>query len=116
MIARDCLEWYCFPAKNDIVFLPTDMNLLMQAGTVASRVGMETPEETLSRIASGRFGGADASVGNGTMSGGGNYSPPQRDDFPLDEIHMQMKYGFLYQLLAFAELSLESLLLLLSVL
>jgi hypothetical protein len=52
---------------------------------------VETPEETLSRIAYGQFGRVNASTsigGNGgmvnaTMSGGGNYSPHQQDDFPL---------------------------------
>jgi hypothetical protein len=52
---------------------------------------VETPEETLSRIAYGQFGRVNASTsigGNGgmvnaTMSGGGNYSPHQQDDFAL---------------------------------
>jgi hypothetical protein len=51
---------------------------------------VESPEETLNRIAYGVFGTVHAttsvgtSVGgllNGNASGGGNYSPPQHDDF-----------------------------------
>jgi len=48
-------------------------------GTFGSSVGMETPEETLSRIASGNF----RSHVNATTSGGGTYSPPVEEDFPL---------------------------------
>jgi hypothetical protein len=49
---------------------------------------VESPEETLSRIAYGVFGTVNAttSVGgplNENTSGGGNYSPPQHDDFPF---------------------------------
>ena len=52
---------------------------------------METPEETLSRIAYGGFGGVNASTSvgsnsgplNATTSGGANYSPPQQDIFLL---------------------------------
>jgi hypothetical protein len=52
---------------------------------------VETPEETLSRIAYGQFGDANASTSvgsnsgamNTTTSGGGSYSPHQQDDFPL---------------------------------
>jgi hypothetical protein len=52
---------------------------------------METPEETLSRIAYGQFGGVNASTSvggnsgavNATTSGSGSYSPHQQDDFPL---------------------------------
>jgi len=77
----------------------------MQAGTFGSAIRGESPEELLSRIAYGRFGAYvnntsghndDADIlntnttgGNGggfvneTASGGGNYSPPQVDEFPL---------------------------------
>lgn len=48
-------------------------------GTFGSSVGIETPEETLSRIASGNF----HSHVNATTSGGGTYSPPVEEDFPL---------------------------------
>uniref|UniRef100_A0A0A9D530 Uncharacterized protein n=1 Tax=Arundo donax TaxID=35708 RepID=A0A0A9D530_ARUDO len=63
-------------------------------GMFGSAIRAETPEETLSRIAYGGFGGPvnattsgggnrfDGSV-NATTSGGGTYSPPQEDDFPL---------------------------------
>ena len=49
---------------------------------------METPEEILSRIAYGVFGGVNATISVGgtlqaTTSGGGNYSPPRQDDFPF---------------------------------
>ena len=53
--------------------------LIAQVGTFGSSVGMETPEETLSRIASGNF----RSHVNATTSGGGTYSPPVEEDFPL---------------------------------
>ena len=45
------------------------------------RVGSpdETPEETLSRIACGNF----RSHVNATTSGGGTYSPPVEEEFPL---------------------------------
>ncbi|TVU23990.1 hypothetical protein EJB05_26382, partial [Eragrostis curvula] len=63
--------------------------LKMLIGTFnSSSVRVETPEETLSRIAYGGFGGpvnATTSGGgpvNATTSGGGNYSPPE-DQFPL---------------------------------
>jgi hypothetical protein len=51
---------------------------------------VESPEETLSRIAYGVFGTVNATTSVGTSvggplnentSGGGNYSPPQHDDF-----------------------------------
>jgi len=67
-----------------------------------SAIRGEIPEELLSKIAYGRFGACvnntsgrndDADVlntavtggsfVNGTASGGGNYSPPQVDEFPL---------------------------------
>ncbi|WVZ89659.1 hypothetical protein U9M48_036034 [Paspalum notatum var. saurae] len=48
------------------------------AGTVGSSVGMETPEQTLSRIANGVFHGHV----NATTSGGGTCSPHE-DEFPL---------------------------------
>jgi hypothetical protein len=55
---------------------------------------VETPEETMSRIAYGQFCGVNAStcvggnagVVNATRSGGGSYSPHQQDDFPLFEM------------------------------
>jgi hypothetical protein len=40
---------------------------------------MESPEETLSRIAQGRFCGHENAA---TTSGGGNYSPPI-NEFPF---------------------------------
>ncbi|KAL6645213.1 hypothetical protein ACP70R_016821 [Stipagrostis hirtigluma subsp. patula] len=52
------------------------------AGTYGSVAGVESPEDTLHRIAHGVFGGPV----NATASGGGNYSPPQDDDFPLSPI------------------------------
>jgi hypothetical protein len=63
----------------------------MWVGTFGSFVGVQTPEETLSRIAYGQFGGVNASTsvgGNGgavnaTTSGGGTYSRHQQDDFML---------------------------------
>ena len=77
----------------------------MYAGTFESAIRGETPEELLSRIAYGGFGacvnntsgyddddvilnrpttgGNGGSFVNGTASGGGNYSPPQVDEFPL---------------------------------
>jgi len=77
----------------------------MQAGTFGSAIRGESPEELLSRIAYGRFGayvnntsghnddadilntnatgGNGGGFVNGTASGGGNYSPPQVDEFPL---------------------------------
>jgi hypothetical protein len=48
-----------------------------------------TPEETSSRIAYGVFGTINATTSVGgplnasTISGGGNYSLPQHDDFPF---------------------------------
>ncbi|TVU39307.1 hypothetical protein EJB05_12720, partial [Eragrostis curvula] len=62
------------------------------ARTFGSANGVETPEETLSRIAYGGFGGrinvTTSDAGNGlgapsdpSASGGGNYSPPQVDNF-----------------------------------
>ncbi|CAL5084017.1 unnamed protein product [Urochloa decumbens] len=72
------------------------------AATHGSCVREETPKEILSRIAYGGFGacantngGDDGATGganngqgfgNGTASGGGNYSPPQVDGFPLDAL------------------------------
>ncbi|CAN6166581.1 unnamed protein product, partial [Urochloa humidicola] len=79
------------------------------AGTNGSCIREETPDEILSRIAYGGFsacanmnggdddaallntGGANngqgsQGLGNGTTSGGGNYSPPQMDGFPLDPL------------------------------
>ncbi|KAG2565678.1 hypothetical protein PVAP13_7NG131668, partial [Panicum virgatum] len=75
------------------------------AGTFGSSIRGESPEELLSRIAYGRFGayvnntsgrnddadilntnatgGNGGGFVNGTASGGGNYSPPQVDEFPL---------------------------------
>ncbi|TVU49522.1 hypothetical protein EJB05_00835, partial [Eragrostis curvula] len=64
------------------------------AQTFGSANGVETPEETLSRIAYGGFGGrinvTTSDAGNGlgapsdpSASGGGNYSPPQVDNFPF---------------------------------
>lgn len=55
---------------------------------------METPDETISRIACGVFrghldgtasGGVDGNTGgvNGTRSGGGTYSPPPEGEFPF---------------------------------
>ncbi|CAD6254433.1 unnamed protein product [Miscanthus lutarioriparius] len=49
------------------------------AYTGGSFVGIESPEETLSRIAHGRVRGHENAA---TTSGGGNYSPPI-DEFPF---------------------------------
>ncbi|RLM64607.1 hypothetical protein C2845_PM16G04330 [Panicum miliaceum] len=49
------------------------------AATLSSVIREETPDETLSSIANGVF----RSHVNTTTSGGGNYSPPQGDDFPM---------------------------------
>ncbi|PAN34687.1 hypothetical protein PAHAL_6G142900 [Panicum hallii] len=49
------------------------------AATLSSAIREETPDETLSRIATGVF----RSHVNTTTSGGGNYSPLQGDDFPM---------------------------------
>ncbi|CAD6231811.1 unnamed protein product [Miscanthus lutarioriparius] len=49
------------------------------ACTGGSSVGIETPDEKLSRIALGRFCGHENTA---TTSGGGTYSPPQ-DEFPF---------------------------------
>ncbi|TVU34296.1 hypothetical protein EJB05_16127, partial [Eragrostis curvula] len=62
--------------------------IINKARTFGSANGVETPEETLSRIAYGGFGGrinvTTSDAGNGlgapsdpSASGGGNYSPPQ---------------------------------------
>jgi hypothetical protein len=45
---------------------------------------VETPKETLSRIAYGQFGGVNASTSVGGNGGAVNaYSPHQQDDFSL---------------------------------
>jgi hypothetical protein len=58
--------------------------------TFGSCVGVESPKETLSRIAYGVFGAVNATTSVGTSvggplnentSGGCNYSPPQHGDF-----------------------------------
>nr|TKW40340.1 hypothetical protein SEVIR_1G239100v2 [Setaria viridis] len=79
------------------------------AGTFGSSIRGEIPDEILRRIANGGFGvqvnatdggsngsplnatnsngggnGGGGGLVNATPSGGGNYSPPQYDDFPLD--------------------------------
>ena len=53
--------------------------LIAQVGTFASSVGMETPDQTLNRITSGNF----RSYVNATTSGGGTYSSPVEEEFPL---------------------------------
>ncbi|KAL6639429.1 hypothetical protein ACP70R_023159 [Stipagrostis hirtigluma subsp. patula] len=54
----------------------------LSAGTFGSSIREESPETTLNRIAHGVFGGPV----NATTSGGGNYSPPLEDDFPLSPL------------------------------
>ncbi|TVU41514.1 hypothetical protein EJB05_15041, partial [Eragrostis curvula] len=92
------------PNPEDLDSLNTEEATACLVGTFnSSSVRAETPEETLSRIAYGGFGGpvnvttngnanrfdgplnATTSGGgpvNATTSGGGNYSPPE-DQFPL---------------------------------
>ena len=89
-----CSDSLLYCQSEILFFFLTDTNLFVQSGTGTLRVGVETPEEMLTRIALGNFGGANAgSTGanndmvNGTpLSGGGNYSPPELNDFPLEPI------------------------------
>ncbi|TVU17372.1 hypothetical protein EJB05_33403, partial [Eragrostis curvula] len=81
------------PNSEEPNSLNTEEATACLVGTFGSANGVESPEETLSRIAYGGFGSrgnattSDAGNGGGpldpTASGGGTYSPPQVDDFPL---------------------------------